>query len=99
MAQNQVSILVSATDQASKVFNKITGSVNDFAKKNEATFTSMRNYGTVAFGAITGLAGVAIKAFAESEQQMARVGTTLKNIDYSKVGGSLADATKKAKEF
>ena len=30
---------------------------------------------------------------------MARVGATLKNIDYKRVGGSLEEATKKAKEF
>jgi len=96
---NQVSILVSAVDEASKVFNKITGSVNDFAKKNEETFKNMRNYGAVAFGSIRGYAGIASKAFAESQQQMARVWATLKNIDYSKVGGWLEEATKKAEEF
>ena len=45
----------------------------------------MRNIGAVAFTGIAGYAGLAVKAFADSEAQMAKVGATLKNIDYKKV--------------
>ncbi len=97
--ENKISILVSAVDQASKVLKNVWGSITDFAKKNEKSFESMRNIGAVAFTGIAAYAWVAVKAFAESQEQMARVGATLKNIDYKRVGGSLEEATKKAKEF
>jgi len=96
---NQVSILVSAVDEASKVFNKITGSVNDFAKKNEETFKNMRNYGAVAFGTISALATKTAVAYADSQKQLARVDQTLQNIDYSNLSVGLDDVRKESSKF
>lgn len=97
--ENNISILISAVDEATKVFKNIGGSITDFAKKNEKTFKSMRNIGAVAFWSITAQATMAIAAFKWSETQMVRVDQILKNIDYKWLAVDMEQAWEKAREF
>ena len=66
--ENKISILVSAVDEASKILKKVSGSVDSFAERNRATFEGMRNYGAVAFGAVSlGMTGAISSASDLSE--------------------------------
>lgn len=53
MAVNDIKIILSAVDKASEVFNRVWGNLKNFSKRHEENFTRMRNFWTVAFGAIS----------------------------------------------
>jgi len=81
MATDQnVNILINAKDNASKVFNELDGKLNAFGKsfgnvmKIAAVATAAAATAVVAFGVST------VKAFADSQAQMARFNTTVNNV-------------------
>jgi hypothetical protein len=59
-------------------------SLSDFADRNKKIFQDMRNYGAIAFAAISaGIYTTTINAFAEAEAQMAKVDAVLKTLSES----------------
>ena len=66
MAQSrELEILLTLKDQASRELNAFSGKLEGL----KPTFTKMAAIGTAAFATISGVAGSALKEFADSEQQ------------------------------
>jgi len=95
MASKDIQLIISAKDETQKTFNSIKGNL----ESHSADFKKMAMAGTVAFGAIVGAVGLSVKAYAESEERLARVDTAIKNIDLDKMGTDFGTASKKARDF
>lgn len=105
MAEQKLQLVIEAVDKTKAAFESTKGGLDGLSKKAEAlapTFKKMAAVGTVAFTAITAEIGVAIKSFAESQAQLARVDATLANMStktLKQFGGDMELAKTITREF
>jgi hypothetical protein len=71
--KRELQLLLTMKDEASK---ELKGFADGFEKHRKTIGTAM----TVVGGAITGFMGLSVKAFADSEKQLARVDQTIRNV-------------------
>lgn len=98
MATRELEILLSLKDQATKELGKFSDSL----EKMQPAFKTMATVGTAAFGAIAGAVGLSVKAYADSEAQLARVDaivSTFTQKTLSQFSGGAKQASEIIKEF
>jgi len=76
MARPELSILISARDEASKVLGRISNQTEDMSRQFRKAGMIM----TAAGGAIVGVLGMAVKAAAEEQAGVIRLSTAMKNV-------------------
>lgn len=105
MAEAKLQFLLDLEDRVSPGIAKVQTSLDNFTGKVEKmkpTFTKMAAVGTAGFAAITGAVGLSIKAFAESEAQLARVDSILDTLSadtLKQFSGGVEQAKQIAREF
>jgi len=106
MAEARLQLLMDLEDRVSGQLKGIRTGLEGFREKVEdmkPAFQKMAAIGTAGFAAITGEIGFALKAFAESQAQLARVDQILNNLfEQDKIkgfGDSYEEAQKKVRDF
>lgn len=102
MEETKLKMVIEGENRANETIKQAKTQVEALQKQVKSmapTFKTMATAGTVAFGAIIGEVALSVKAFAESEAQLARTDQALRNIDLAKIGSSFDEASKKAREF
>jgi hypothetical protein len=96
-ATTKLQIVLEAKDNASKSLTGLKSKLENL----QPAFKKMATVGGLAFGSLVAGATMSVKAFAESEAQMARANTTLETISDSikKSGMSMDQARKKTADF
>jgi hypothetical protein len=94
MQDKVLQIVITAKNEAEKTLKGLNATL----KENEQSFKNMAKVGAVGFAGIVAIAGTSIKAYAESEAQLARVDQSLKNT-IKQIGGDFKNTQKLALDF
>lgn len=104
----ELTIRISADNQSGKAFDEVDDSVKKVGDQLEDTdkkmkklgdaFKTVAKIGAVGFGAIVGAVGLSVKAYAESEEQLARVDGIMDNLS-EKTMKQFTGGTEQAKQI